>query len=105
ARTSLQQAYPLSAGDQPRLENLARSMLRCLPELETPLAAGEPLRLDLRFEEGRLARVSARKPATRVPADRLAAAQACADLEARGFRLREHRDAVAVELQLHPAPR
>lgn len=103
ARASLNQAFPLAAGDQPRLETLARSMLRCLPELETPLPAGDPLRLDLRFEEGRLARTTALKLRTRVPADRLAAAQACAELEARGFRLREHRDAIAVEVQLHPA--
>ncbi len=103
-RVSLQQAYPLAAGDQPRLETLARNLLRCLPELETPLPAGEPLRLDLRFDEGRVASISAQKPRTRVPPDRLAAASACAELEARGFRLREHRDAIAIELQLHPAP-
>lgn len=103
-RTSLQQAYPLAAGDQPRLETLARNLLRCLPELETPLPAGDPLRLDLRFDEGRIARISAQKPRTRIAPDRLAAVSTCAELEARGFRLREHRDAIAVELQLHPAP-
>ena len=104
ARVSLQQAFPLAASDQPRLETLAHNLLRCLPELEAPLPAGDPLRLDLRFDEGRLARLIVLKPRARVPADRLAAAQACAELEARGFRLREHRDAIAVQLQLHPAP-
>ena len=103
ARVSLQQAFPLAAGDQPRLEILARSMLRCLPELETPLPQTDPLRLDLRFDEGRLARLTARKPRTRVAPERLAAVQACAELEARGFRLREHRDAINLELQLYPA--
>ncbi len=104
ARVSLQQAFPLAASDQPRLEALAHNLLRCLPELEAPLPAGDPLRLDLRFDEGRLARLIVLKPRARVPADRLAAAQACAELEARGFRLREHRDAIAVQIQLHPAP-
>jgi hypothetical protein len=103
ARVSLQQAFPLAAGDQARLEILARSMLRCLPELETPLPQTDPLRLDLRFDEGRLARLTALKPRTRVAPERLAAVQACAELEARGFRLREHRDAINLELELYPA--
>jgi len=102
ARVSLQQAFPLAASDQPRLEALARDLLRCLPELEAPLPAGDPLRLDLRFDEGRRTRLVVLKPRARVPADRLAAAQACAELETRGFRLREHRDAIALQVQLHP---
>lgn len=100
ARAGLDQSFPLAAGDQQRLEQLARQLLRCLPELETPLPVGERVRLTLRFEEGRLAQLTARKPATRVPAERLAALQTCAEAEARGFRLREHRDVVTADVLL-----
>ena len=100
ARAALQQPFPLAAGDQPRLEALARQLLRCLPELETPLAPGERVLVALRFDEGRLAEVTAQKPRTRVPADRLAALQTCAETETRGFRLREHRDVIRSEVVL-----
>jgi hypothetical protein len=100
ARAALQQPFPLAAGDQPRLEALARQLLRCLPELETPLAPGERVLVALRFDEGRLAEVTAQKPRTRVPAERLAALQTCAEAETRGFRLREHRDAIRSEVVL-----
>jgi len=102
-RASLDQPFPLAAGDQKRLEQLANQLLRCLPELETPLPAGERLRLHLRFEEGRLARIEPEKPArsgARPPATRLAAVQACAADESRGFRLREHRDVVLADVLL-----
>ncbi len=94
ARAALDQVFPLMAGDQPRLEAMARQLTRCLPELEVPLAAGEGVRLDLRFEEGRLLRVTAMQPSRKVPGQRLAAVQTCAEAETRGFRLREHRDAL-----------
>jgi len=100
ARAALQQPFPLAAGDQPRLEALARQLLRCLPELETPLAVGERVLVTLRFDQGRLAEVTAQKPRTKVPADRLAALQTCAEAETRGFRLREHRDAIRSEVVL-----
>lgn len=103
ARAGLDQPFPLATGDQQRLEQLARQLLRCLPELETPLPAGERLRLHLRFEEGRLARIDAGKPqqlTVRLPAPRLAAVQACAEDESRGFRLREHRDVVLADVLL-----
>ena len=100
ARAALQQPFPLAAGDQPRLEALARQLLRCLPELETPLAAGERVMIALRFDEGRLAELTAQKPRSKVPADRLAALQTCAEAETRGFRLREHRDVVRAEVVL-----
>lgn len=103
ARAGLDQPFPLTTGDQQRLEQLARQLLRCLPELETPLPAGERLRLHLRFEEGRLARIDAGKPqqlTVRLPAERITALQACAEDESRGFRLREHRDIVLADVLL-----
>ena len=103
ARAGLDQPFPLAAGDQQRLEQLARQLLHCLPELEAPLPAGERLRLHLRFEEGRLAHIDAGKPqqlSVRVPAPRFAAVQACAEDESRGFRLREHRDVVVADVLL-----
>lgn len=102
ARAGLDQPFPLATGDQQRLEKLARELLRCLPELETPLPAGEHVRLHLRFEEGRLARIEPEQPnkRLRLPAARLAALQACAEDESRGFRLREHRDVVTADVLL-----
>ena len=103
ARAGLDQPFPLATGDQQRLEQLARALLRCLPELETPMPAGERLRLHLRFEEGRLAHIDAGKPQqlkVNLPAARLAAVQACAEDESRGFRLREHRDVVLADVLL-----
>lgn len=103
ARAGLDQPFPLATGDQQRLEQLARQLLRCLPELEAPLPAGERLRLHLRFEEGRLAHIDAGKPqllSVRLPAPRIAAVQACAEDESRGFRLREHRDVVLADVLL-----
>ena len=100
ARAALHQPFPLAAGDQPRLEALVKQLTRCLPELEAPLAAGERVRLELRFEEGRMTRVVARQPARKLPAERLAALQRCAEAETRGFRLREHRDALTFGVDL-----
>jgi len=100
ARAGLEQPFPLRPGDQQRIEQLARHLLRCLPELEAPLPAGERVRLGLRFEEGRLARVEAKKPGVRLAKGRLEALQTCAEEESRGFRLREHRDVVTAEVLL-----
>jgi hypothetical protein len=100
ARASLKQAYPLAAGDQPRLETAARQLLRCLPELEAPLAAGDPVELGLVFNEGRLAQVTGERPRGKLGPDRLLALQRCAEAELRGFRLREHRDKITVDVAL-----
>jgi hypothetical protein len=102
ARAGLEQPFPLAAGDQKRLEQIARQLLRCLPELEAPMPDGEALRLHLRFEEGRLARIEPAKQRSGPPAARLAAVQACAEDESRGFRLREHRDVVLADVLLSP---
>lgn len=88
----------LPEGDTRRLEALARQLLRCLPEIEAPLRSGEQVRLDLRFDEGRLAQITAAKLA-KAPA---AAVQACAEDESRGFRLREAPGAVTVGVLLSP---
>ncbi len=103
ASAGLVQTTPLPDGDQKRLEALSRQLPRCLPELETPLKAGEAVDVELRFEEGRLAGVAPRPPKTKVPAARLAALRACVEDEARGFRLREHADPVVLAVRLRPS--
>lgn len=103
ASAGLVQTAPLPDGDQKRLEALSRQFPRCLPELETPLKAGEAVDVELRFEDGRLAGVAPRPPKTEVPAARLAALRACVEDEARGFRLREHADPVTLAVRLRPS--
>jgi hypothetical protein len=87
-------------GDQRRLEALARQLLRCLPELETPLRPGQSLALELRFDEGRLAAITPKAPGARK--DRLTAVQTCADEESRGFRLREQQGTAIADILLTP---
>lgn len=102
AQAALDQPYPLPAGDQPRLESLARQLTRCLPEAETALPAAG-LRLRLHFDEGRLARVEAPAPKgkeARLKKNQASTVSACAEEEARGFRLREHRDPLVVDVLL-----
>ena len=104
AAAALEQPYPLPAGDQPRLEALARQLTRCLPEVEAALPPAG-LRLRLTFDEGRLAGVEAPAPRgkeARLKKDRAGAVIACARDESRGFRLREHRDPIAVDVILRP---
>lgn len=96
-------AAPLPEGDHKRLEALTRQLVRCLPELETPLKAGEAVDVELRFEEGRLAAVTPRPPRTKVPAARLAALRTCVEEEARGFRLREHTAPATLTARLRPS--
>lgn len=103
ASAGLVQAAPLPEGDQKRLEAIAANLVRCLPELQTPLRPGEAVDVELRFDEGRLAAVAPKPPKTKVPAARLAALKACVEDETRGFRLREHQDAVALAVRLHPS--
>lgn len=91
----------LPEGDYKRAEALARELVRCLPELETPLRPGEAVDVALRFEAGRLAAVTPQSPRTRVPAPRLAALGACIEDQARGFRLREQHAAVTFAVRLH----
>jgi hypothetical protein len=95
---ALDQPFPLKKADQDRLEGLAAELTRCLPELEAkPKANG--LRLGLAFSEGRLAKVSVPnsvKKARREPIEE------CVLDIAYGFRLREHRDAIAVGVILKP---
>jgi hypothetical protein len=90
----------LPEGDTKRLEALARQLLRCLPELETPIKSGDHARLDIRFDEGRLAAITV---ATRVPKPAAAALQRCAEDESKGFRLRESPGAVTVGVLLAPS--
>ncbi|MCY1068168.1 hypothetical protein OV090_25725 [Nannocystis sp. RBIL2] len=93
----------LPEGDQKRAEALALGFVRCLPELETPLRAGEAVDVELRFEEGRLAGVEPKPPKTRVPAPRLAAFKTCVEDEARGFRLREQQASVRFTVRVRPS--
>ncbi len=90
-------------GDTRRLEALARQLLRCLPEFEAPLRSGEQARLDLRFEEGRLAQITTSgKPAKAAKAG-AAALQRCAEEESKGFRLRETPGPVTIGVLLSPS--
>ena len=90
-------------GDGKRLEALARQLLRCLPEIEAPLRSGEQARLELRFDEGRLAQISsAGKLATTSKAG-AAALQRCAEDETKGFRLRETPGALTIGILLSPS--
>lgn len=91
----------LTEGDTRRLEALARQLLRCLPEIEVPLRGGDSARVDLQFEEGRLAKVVSAGKLGKSPGG--AALQRCADEEAHGFRLRETAGAVTVGVLLSPS--
>lgn len=95
-------AAPLPEGDQKRLEALSRRLVRCLPELQTPLRPGESLDLAVRFEEGRLAAADPQPTRTRLAPDRPAALRACVEEEARGFRLREQQSPTALTIRLSP---
>ena len=90
-------------GDTRRLEALARQLLRCLPELETPLRSGEQARLDLRFDEGRLAQITAVGKAATANKAGGAALQRCAEDESKGFRLRETPGAMTLGVLLSPS--
>jgi hypothetical protein len=100
---SIEQPFPLREGDQKRLENLARRLAYCLPELETKLPAPGRVKVSLSFEEGRLAKIEPDK-LRRVPSPRLDALAQCVRDEAHGFRLREHRDRVEVSVLLGAKP-
>jgi hypothetical protein len=70
----LVQAFPLARADQSRVEQLARTLGECVPELEaTPPRDG--VRVDLQFREGRLAELVV---GDRVPKARRSALEACA---------------------------
>ncbi|MCB9566565.1 MAG: hypothetical protein H6710_05025 [Myxococcales bacterium] len=98
ASASITQPFPLPGGDQPRLEAMARQLTRCLPEVEGPLsAAGITLRMS--FEEGRRSDL---KILGKVKKARHEAITACVDDESRGFRLREQRDPVTLDIVLRP---
>ncbi len=104
ARVALDQPFPLAADDQPRLEQLAQRLRRCLPETETPFAPGETLRLDLQFDLGLLVDVTVANVGRRkLASDRRAAVVACVRDETRGFRLRQHRDLVRATVVVTPS--
>lgn len=86
----LEQPYPLRGDDQKRLESTVAELSACLPEFGV---AGLPARvgLALRFEEGVLVDLEA----GRAPE----AFTSCVRALAGGLRLREHRDAVALQVQ------
>lgn len=99
---ALEQAFPLHETDQRRLESLADTLRRCTPELEAIPRHGRTARVDLVFDDGRLAEIEVWRLGRRL-AGAQAALQRCVDEETRGFRLREHRDRIKVTVAL-PLP-
>jgi len=97
ATASLDQPFPLPGDDQQRLETLARTLTRCMPDAEAAIPASG-LRIDLSFEEGRVRDIRDSRPARR----RSPALETCVEEEARGFRLREQRDAITIGVILKP---
>lgn len=93
----------LPEGDHKRAEALALRFVRCLPELETPLRAGEAVDVELRFEAGRLAGVAPQATKTKIAAPQQAAFKRCVEDEARGFRLREQQGVVSFLVRLRPS--
>ncbi|MEZ4452801.1 MAG: hypothetical protein R3B09_25290 [Nannocystaceae bacterium] len=101
AKSTIVQPFPLPGDDQKRLEAMARQLTRCIPEYEAALPA-KGLGLHMVFEEGRMATLSvigARKGKGKQQ-EREAAVIACANEESRGFRLREQRDKVEMDVIL-----
>jgi len=96
---TIEQPFPLSEGDQKRLEKLAQELSRCLPELETKLPAPGRVKVSLSFDEGRLAKIEPQR-LRRIPKSRLEALRECVRDEAHGFRLREHRDSIEIHVVL-----
>jgi hypothetical protein len=80
---------------------MAKTLPRCLPELEAA-PPKDGLRLKVVFEEGRMSDLSIagkRRPKKDPRGDALLD---CVRAETRGFRLREQRDAVTIEIVLRP---
>jgi hypothetical protein len=97
----IEQPFPLRGGDQQRLQDLAGRVAACVPELERPIAAGKAVRVRLRFAEGRVAAVEP-EPLAGAGKPAIAALRSCIADEALGVHLAEHRDAIAVVIELPP---
>ena len=99
ARAELEQPFPFREADQRRLQRVANELYTCVPELERA-PTSRILRIQLSFEDGRLARIRL-GPKTKVSDHRRRqAVLSCAQDVAFGFRLREHRDTVTVVAKL-----
>src|SRR5262249_34847203 len=83
----IDQPFPLAGDDQGRLQAFGQDLWRCVPELETAIAADRTIELQLVFEGGRVQRVSATKIA-KLPSARLDALTRCVQDEAYALRLR-----------------
>jgi len=99
----LEQAYPLKADDQKRLEAFTEDVAVCLPELRVKgKSVPEAVALELRFEEGRLRGAEVKAP-TRLAKGGGAAVVECVEQEAYALRLREHREGITVGVTLRRA--
>ncbi len=100
ASSSIVQPFPLPGDDQGRLEMLARELTRCLPEAESKLPSAG-LNIHMSFEEGRLRDfdVGGLKRRKKTQKEAL---EACIREESHGFRLREQRDPIDLEIVLKP---
>lgn len=93
---TLELATELPEADRARVDELARDLAACVPELERPLPK-TGLAFTLRFAVGQL--VEVRATAKGAGKDRIAALERCADERLVGVRLREHIDPIELRVR------
>ncbi|MFV8756666.1 hypothetical protein ACNOYE_39485 [Nannocystaceae bacterium ST9] len=93
-------AVELPVIDRARIDDLARDLAGCVPELERALPK-TGLTITLSFADGKLERASAKAKGASKP--QLAAVEACVDEATLGLRLREHREPLTLGLRFSAA--
>jgi hypothetical protein len=104
-KVDIEQPFTLAGEDQARLRSFADAVPKCLPELQAPRKAAQPVEVRMTLAEGRVAAIEPGKIAGLEPKGKaMDALRSCLQDEGYGLRLREHRDTIAVTLKISARP-